>query len=95
QELICYDVCQENKWKTGVCDHINILHHGKQTLLQNRLFSSSNSVDGYETPIPLEESHAMAMDSYRKYFSSHLLKFGEFEELRLYGETYSYSRQTR
>ena len=91
QELICFDVCQEKGWKIGVCDHLTILHYGMQTLRQNRLFSKGNDENGdTEEPVSLADSHAKAMGEYRAYFASNPLKHGDFEELRSYGETYSF-----
>jgi len=91
QELVCFDVCKENGWKTGVCDHISILHVGKQTLLQNRLFNQGNSQEqGQEEPVSITDSHTLAMQEYRAYFATHLLKHGDFEELRAYGEHYTF-----
>jgi hypothetical protein len=91
QELICFDISQERGWKIGVCDHISILHVGKQTFLQKRLFTTENSDKGNkEQPITMQESHTKAMIEYRAYFADHLLKHGDFEELRAYGEQYTY-----
>ncbi len=89
QELVCFDKCMEMGWKTGVCDFVSILHVGKQTLLQNRLFEKDNE-NGSEVkvPISLADSHASAMAEYRQYFMDHPLKHGDFEDLRNYGETY-------
>lgn len=88
QELICFDICQEKGWKTGVCDHIAILHYGMQTLKQQRLFTD----DPHEgmKPVALVDSHAQAMSEYRGYFAKNPLKYGDFEDLRNYGETYQF-----
>jgi len=89
QELICFEFCQERGWQIGVCDHITILHFGKQTLRQNRLFAKRNT-DQYtgDQPVPLEESHDIARKEYLSYFADHILKHGKFEELQAYGEKY-------
>lgn len=90
QELICYDICQEMGWTIGVCDHISILHFGKQTLLQKRLFSYDNNKQGViEEPVSLTDSHEMARNQFQTYFANHPLKHGDFENLRIYGEQYS------
>ena len=89
QELVCFDVCQEMGWKIGVCDHISILHVGMQTLQQKRLFKSGGSEEAMKS-ISLTDSHATAMLEYRTYFANHPLKFGNFEELRSYGEQYTF-----
>lgn len=91
QELLSHEVCTDRGWRIGVCDHISILHVGKQTLLQNRLFSSNNT-DGElkEEAITLTDSHARAMDEYRTYFINHPMKHGTFDGLRGYGEQYTY-----
>ncbi|MDP1622352.1 MAG: glycosyltransferase [Bacteroidales bacterium] len=91
QELVCFDLCEEKGWTTGVCDHICILHFGKQTLLQNRLFSQKKpEQNGEVETVSLTDSHAMAMYEYRAYFTNHPLKHGDFEELRAYGEHYTF-----
>ena len=90
QELICFDVCQEKAWKIGVCDHISIVHIGKQTLQQERLFKKNNSGTGLE-PISLTESHQEADHGYRSYFKKYPLKHGEFDALRSFGETYTFT----
>lgn len=91
QELLSHEICTERGWKIGVSDHICILHIGKQTLLQNRLFSKKTIEDVVtEEPVSLTDSHAMAMNDYRAYFVSHPMKHGGFDELRSYGEHYAY-----
>jgi len=91
QELICFDICQERGWKTGVCDHVCILHYGKQTYIQNKLFIKERSVDSVvERIIPISERHALAAQEYRNYFAVNVLKHGVFDDLRKYGEEYTY-----
>ena len=91
QELLSHEVCTDHGWRIGVCDHICILHVGKQTLLQNRLFSQNGKEGGAsEEPISLTDSHAMAMNEYRTYFVNHPMKHGTFDGLRSYGEHYTY-----
>ncbi len=91
QELICFDVCEQHGWKTGVCDHISMLHYAKQTILQNRLFSS------YDIEVPLGSEKIINWDeylnnaraSYWGYFEKNPLKHATFEEMVEYGEKYS------
>lgn len=92
QELICYEVCNENNWKIGVCDHIAILHYAKETILQNRLISSFEAAvpNNDKKIIGWNEFEGMARDSYEKYFVENPLKYGTFNGLREYGEKYSY-----
>lgn len=85
QELICHDVCEHNGWKIGVSDQICILHYGMQTLKQNRLFKADGTT---VQPVPLMESHAKAMEEYQLYFRMNPLRYGNFDELRHYGESY-------
>ncbi|MEI6433977.1 MAG: hypothetical protein WCP32_03965 [Bacteroidota bacterium] len=95
QELICFDVCQEKGWKTGVCDHISIVHFGMQTLVQKKIFYNEPSENGsIEKTFTLQERHALAMNEYRTYFATHPLKHGNIDELRAYGEQYSFRRPT-
>lgn len=91
QELICMDICESMGWKTGVCDFICILHVGKQTVFQNRLFNVKTEefeID-YNSPITWQEYLDSAWESYVNYFAEHPLKNGEFYEMRAYGEQYS------
>jgi GT2 family glycosyltransferase len=91
QELIIYDICQEKGWKTGVCDHVCIVHYGKQTYLQQKLFVTEETENGVvERAIPISERHALAAIEYRTYFALHVLKHGNFDDLRKYGEEYTY-----
>jgi len=87
QEFICYDICYERNWKIGVCDHLSILHFAKQTLFQRRLFKDFN---GESIPTEYMEFEDKAWESYASYFSKHPLRVGTFEELRAYGENYSF-----
>ena len=87
QELICFDVCRDKNWKIGVCDHISILHFGKQTLFQKRLF---NDIDGESIPLENSEFENKAWGSLISYFSKNPIRNGNFDELRAYGENYSY-----
>ena len=91
QELLSHEICTEKGWKIGVCDHICIMHVGKQTLLQNRLFSQTNHEgETKEEPVTLTDSHAKAMEEYRNYFIKHPMKHSTFDDLRSYGEFYTY-----
>lgn len=88
QELVCFDVCTENGWKTGVCDHISIIHIGKQTIKQNRLFSKTDTDE--DVVITLPEANAKAIEESRDYFTRYPLKNESFDELREYGKTYTF-----
>lgn len=94
QEMICYDVCTEKNWKTAVCDHITILHYGKQTLLQNQLFSTNETHDdplaGGAKNISWDEFKIMAMKTRDDYFEKHPLKHVSFEDHVKYGINYTY-----
>ncbi|MCK9204710.1 MAG: hypothetical protein M0P58_09800 [Bacteroidales bacterium] len=92
QELVCYDICKERRWKIGVCDHISMLHFGMQTLVQKRLFSQGRGYgnEAEEIAIDLENFKREASNSYINYFAEHPLRNGKFDELRSYGESYSY-----
>lgn len=92
QELICMDVCESNGWKIGVCDHISMLHFGKQTVMRNGLFSVEKdiqAIDNY-TPVTLTEFQNKAMESYVNYFRDHPIEGVTFDDLRTYGENYTY-----
>jgi len=92
QELVCYDICEGRGWKIGVCDHISMLHFGMQTLVQKRLFNidqrSGNIAE--EIPIDLDNFKRKASNSYLNYFAEHPLRNGKFDDLRSYGESYTY-----
>jgi hypothetical protein len=94
QELICFDVCESNQWKIGVCDHVSIVHYKGQTLLQNRLFSLSGSSDGPRSesadPIDFAAFKKEARASYLNFFQAHPLKNSTFDELYFYGQNYYY-----
>jgi len=94
QEMICYDVCIEKHWKTAVCDHIAILHYGKQTLLQNQLFakegSQDNSVTGEDKNISWDEFKTLAMKTRDDYFENHPLKYVSFGDHVQYGINYTF-----
>jgi hypothetical protein len=92
QEFICFDICEENRWKIGVCDHITILHYAKQTILQNRLIAE------FETTVPAKGEYNMdwaefedkASESYNNYFNTSPIKHSTFDDLRHYGLNYSF-----
>lgn len=88
-ELICFDICQEMKWRTGVCDHVSIIHTGKQTIKQSRLFVKNS--DGEDIPVTLQDANAKALSEYQSYFQRNPLQYGSFEELRDYGKTYAFA----
>jgi hypothetical protein len=90
QELICYEVCKDHHWETVVLDNLSILHYGRQTLLQNKLYSSYNESES-ETLIPWEEYKAEAMRTRDDYFKSHPLRYESFEDHVAWGLNYSYT----
>jgi len=96
QEFICFEICVENGWKIGVCDHITMLHYAKQTILQKRV---STALD-MTVPVNKKESvdwkefEEKAMSSYVSYFIEHPLKYDSFDNLREYGLYYSYKVDT-
>jgi GT2 family glycosyltransferase len=87
QELICYDVCMDNGWKIGVCDHITLLHHAKQTVRQKRLFTENSQQN---TPVKESEFEGKAWGALTDYFSKHPIRNGNFDELRAYADDYFY-----
>ncbi|MEA3444222.1 MAG: hypothetical protein U9R19_05785 [Bacteroidota bacterium] len=94
QELICFDICQENNWKIGVCDFISIVHFKKQTFQKNRLFSldkeNTASKNSEQNPISHKEYQAKFKSSYLQYFAEHPPKHDTFKNLVYYGRNYSF-----
>jgi hypothetical protein len=94
QEMICYDTCVEHGWKTAVCDHIAILHQGKQTLLQNKLYGDLASPDknhrSGEQSVSWEDFKAEAIKTRDAYFEKNPLKNVVFKEFNDYGIHYTY-----
>ena len=94
QELICYETCRDHNWDTAVLDNLSILHYGKQTLLQNKLFSSEptpvahNPVNG--TAVSWEEFKAEAMRTRNAYFDSHPLRYESFADHVDWGLNYTW-----
>lgn len=95
QELICFDICQENCWKIGVCDHISIVHFKKQTFQKNRLFSLEKekeaSNDYSQKPVSHKEYQEVFRASYFKYFKEHPPKNDTFDNLITFGKNYSFN----
>ena len=89
QELICYEVCKDHNWATAVLDNLAIIHYGKQTLLQNKLFSSDDD-SAAETPIPWEEYKAKAMRTRDAYFENHPLRYEPFENHLAWALNYTF-----
>jgi hypothetical protein len=89
QELICYEVCRDHDWKTAVLDKLSVLHYGRQTLLQNKLFSPGDE-SASETLIPWEEYKAKAMQTRDAYFADHPLRYESFEDHVAWGLNYTY-----
>ena len=96
QELICYDVCLENSWRTAVCDYITILHKGKQTLMQKKLAFHDLSTEckafhaGTSENISWEEFKKVAATERDRYFEAHPLKYTMFTGFAEYGINYTY-----
>ena len=92
QDMICNDVCRDHNWKIAVCDHICILHYGKQTLLKNQLFSLETEPDKNQTSaaVPWEDYKSEAIRTRDAYFKSNPLKYESFDELVEYGLNYQY-----
>jgi len=94
QELISSDVCAEKSWRVGVCDHISIVHYWKQTVMQQRLFSShGQNITEDEETVGVDNFEKLAWTCYVNYFEEHLLKYGTFDDLRAYGESYTFKSE--
>jgi len=95
QELICYETCRDHNWKTAVLDNLSILHYGKQTLLQNKLFSSQDrsteDITSKEPNISWDVYKAEAMRTRDAYFEAHPLRYESFENHVEWGLNYSYN----
>ncbi|NOR87087.1 MAG: hypothetical protein GQ527_05710 [Bacteroidales bacterium] len=95
QELICFDVCQKNNWKIGVCDFISIVHFKKQTFEQGRLFSLEKkaiaSKDSTKKAVSHQDYQAKFRASYFEYFAQNPPQFDSFENLVSYGNNYSFN----
>jgi hypothetical protein len=94
QELICYEVCRDHRWKTAVLDNLSILHYGKQTLVQNKLFSPGNQspedAHSAEKVISWDEYKTEAMRTRNAYFEAHPLKYESFEDHVEWALNYTY-----
>lgn len=96
QDMICHDICMENNWKIGVCDHICIIHYEKQTLYKNRLYS----LEPVEETDHNDQTNTISWDAYKSkaiakrdaYFRSNPLKYESFDELLHYGLNYSFTK---
>ncbi len=94
QDMMCYDVCRDHGWEIAVLDNLCILHYGKQTMLQNKLFSleQKSGPAGDQTPaVSWEDYKAEAIRTRDAYFAAHPLKYESFDELLAYGLNYQYT----
>ena len=80
QELLCYEVCRDRNWKIAILDYLTILHYGKQTLLQNRLFDDAGTSAADSNVIPWEAYKAEALRTRDAYFEAHPLKYETLAE---------------
>jgi len=92
---LCHDVCADNKWKMAIYDNICVLHHGKQTLYKNQLYSIGSEKElsklNDKNAVPWETYKAEAMKTRDAYFKKHPLKHESFDSLVEYGLKYIYS----
>jgi GT2 family glycosyltransferase len=94
QDMLCYDYCCDHGWKIAVCDNLSILHYGKQTMLQNQLYSleKNSGPDGAQnSAVSWEAYKAEAIRTRDAYFAAHPLKYETFNELVQYGLDYQFS----
>ena len=94
QDMMCYDICRDHDWKIAVLDNLCILHYGKQTMLQNQLYSLEKNSEptGTQTPaVSWDDYKAEAMRTRDTYFAAHPLKYETFDELVQYGLNYQYA----
>jgi GT2 family glycosyltransferase len=94
QDMLCYDISRDHGWKIAVLDNLCILHYGKQTMLQNQLFSLDQDREpaGAQTAaVSWEDYKAEAMRTRDAYFAAHPLKYETFDQLVQYGLDYQYS----
>lgn len=90
QELICYEVCRDRGWKIAVLDHLSMIHYGKQTLMQSKLYAMENE-DQREEPVPWEEFKAGALRSRDEWFAMNPLKYEPLEDHVQWGLNYTFS----
>jgi len=96
QDMFCNDVCRDHNWKIAVCDHITVLHYGKQTLLKDQLFSLEKENDPPQQSsqaVPWEAYKAEAIKTRDAYFDEHPLRYESFDDLLKYGLDYQYTNQ--
>lgn len=91
QELICSDVCRDHDWKTAVFDNLSIVHFGKQTLLQNKLYITSEDEQQSDETVPWEEFKALAMKTRDAWFEAHPLKHDSIAQQIDYGHKYTWT----
>lgn len=90
QELICYEVCRDHGWKIAVLDYVDMIHFGKQTVLQNRLFKEDNHEGSGEEAVEWETFKAEALRSRDIWFEQHPLKYETLQEQVDWALTYRY-----
>lgn len=91
QELVCYEVCRDHNWKIAVLDYLSILHYGKQTLLQNRLFNDAKDEGAADNIVSWEEYKAEAMRARDAYFAKNPFKYETMEEHVQWALKYTYT----
>jgi hypothetical protein len=90
QELICYEVCRDHHWKIAVLDHLSIIHYGKQTLMQSKLYAMEDE-DNRTEPVPWEEFKAEAIRTRDSWFAAHPLRYESLEDHVQWGLNYSFA----
>jgi GT2 family glycosyltransferase len=93
QDMLCNDVCRDHGWKIVVCDHVCILHYGKQTLMKSQLFSLDRDIETVNfqaSAVSWEDYKSEAVRTRDAYFAAHPLKYESFDELLDYGLNYQY-----
>jgi hypothetical protein len=89
QELICSEVCRDRNWKIAVLDYLSIIHYGKQTLLQNKLFVEDENEQQTDQAVSWEAYKAGAMKTRDDYFRANPLKYETIAEQMEYGLKYT------
>lgn len=90
QELICYEVCRDHGWKIAVLDYVDMIHFGKQTVLQNQLFKERDEAE-VEEAVEWETFKAEALRSRDAWFKQHPLKYETLQEQVEWALKYHYS----
>lgn len=86
QELVCYEVCLQQKWIIGVIDSLCILHYGRQTFERNRLMLKDKEVDNTYFNMDYQNFSQKAKLAWESLYAQ---KPDEFITLINYGQFYS------